>query len=304
MLYDTGVASGWFLTDPNALKRYVLLFKHICVVDLPSALRFVRDARKRLLIPEHVLADVEWLCDAGVLKDQPFESLLPPRPVLRIGHLAKGLEWSSKESLFMLGLSGDISDMSAAFDDKARWGFTRVRIGDAVSAVPILASDAPLKKSGNRTWECNALSVVIGSVPVPDETTSWEQILELRAHPDASAKALALRRWLSQLGTKSTPLRELNDELHWRLNEYERHMRIQDMKINTGTVETVLTAAAEVLEDILKFKLKDAVGLLFSARKRKIALAEAEESAPGKEIAYIAHLRRALRAIPQESTQT
>jgi hypothetical protein len=71
------------------------------------------------------------------------------------------------------------------------------------------------------------------------------------------------------------------------LGEYERHMRLHRMKVNTGAVETVVTITSEFMEAIANGKYSQATGLFFVAKHRKIALTEAELKAPGREVSYI-----------------
>lgn len=40
----------------------------------------------------------------------------------------------------------------------------------------------------------NVLKIVLGAFPEPDESTSWEQIIEFRSDPDSAGQVLALRR--------------------------------------------------------------------------------------------------------------
>ena len=70
-------------------------------------------------------------------------------------------------------------------------------------------------------------------------------------------------------------------------------MKLHQLKINKGTLEMVVTLGAGLLEDIMKLKLRDAVGLLFERNRRRIALMEAERSPPGRELAYLSRAKSA-----------
>jgi len=84
---------------------------------------------------------------------------------------------------------------------------------------------------------------------------------------------------------------EIVEKLEWSLNEYEKHMKLHKMKTNLGTFKAVITVAAGLIEDLVKFKWGKAAELLFTLRDRKIGLMEAELRAPGKELAYIVSAR-------------
>jgi hypothetical protein len=63
------------------------------------------------------------------------------------------------------------------------------------------------------------------------------------------------------------------------------------MKVTTGALETIVTAAGEALENIAKLKFGALTKSVFSVRHRKIQLLEAERQAPGRELAYIVKAR-------------
>jgi hypothetical protein len=63
------------------------------------------------------------------------------------------------------------------------------------------------------------------------------------------------------------------------------------MKINTGVLETVVTTGAEVMGALASFKWGKAAEALFSLKRRKVALLEAELTAPGNAVAYIVKAR-------------
>jgi hypothetical protein len=98
---------------------------------------------------------------------------------------------------------------------------------------------------------------------------------------------------MKQAATTPRETSELEQELEWLLHEYEEHMRLHRMKVNKGSLEVVVTLAAELVEDVAKLRLRNAAGLLFERRRREIALLEAERSAPGRELAYISKAKAA-----------
>jgi hypothetical protein len=131
-------------------------------------------------------------------------------------------------------------------------------------------------------------------MPQPDESTPWEAILEFRRDSENRALLIAFRRWLRQLARQSLPPAEVSGEIEHLMYEYQRHMRVQGMKINTGFWETVVTTGAKIAEDILKVKWADAAQAVFSLKHRRIQLLEAEFNAPGREVAYVLKSQRAL----------
>lgn len=97
---------------------------------------------------------------------------------------------------------------------------------------------------------------------------------------------------MAKLAVEVQTPHEATQELEYLLDEYESHMRLHKMKITRGTFETLIVGAAEILENVAKFRLSKAAEAIFVLKNRQIALLEAEQSAPGREVAYIAQAKR------------
>lgn len=138
------------------------------------------------------------------------------------------------------------------------------------------------------------VDVLIEHLPIPSDDTPWEAILDFRQDPDVRRKYLLMRDWLNDLARGDLTPIELHDRLRAMLSDYEHHMQRAKMKVTHGAVRTVLTVAAEVLEGVLRFKPTQLVDALFFINKRQLDLSEAEQSAPGREIAYILDARERL----------
>lgn len=141
--------------------------------------------------------------------------------------------------------------------------------------------------------EPNVFHVVLNTLPMPDDTVSWEEVLEYRSDPDSYSKFLALRNWIKDVSkNKLTPI-EIEQKLEYLMDQYDRHMKVHKMKTTAGTLETIVVSTAEILEDLVKFKWGKMAKSLFSFRQRKVALLEGELKAPGSEIAYIVKSKEA-----------
>lgn len=129
--------------------------------------------------------------------------------------------------------------------------------------------------------------VAIDKLPIPDETTPWEQILDFRNDPDNQSALLNLRRWVRNISSENLTASEIEEELEWLLNEFENNMKLHKIKANTNTIEVWIKTPLEVLENLLTLKFSKLVDPLFAVKKRSISLMEAELQAPGREVAYI-----------------
>lgn len=170
-----------------------------------------------------------------------------------------------------------------------------------IDAVPVLRSPSDwawVKDGLNAVPQFDVTDIFVSAVPIPADTVPWEQVLEFRSDPEARTKLLALRRWMRRLATEERDPIEITEELEYLLNEYKRSIELHRMKWRLSTLESVLTLAAEAVEGIVRLQPTKLVSAIFGVKHRKIALTEAERSAPGREVAYILEVQRRLGSDP------
>ena len=129
--------------------------------------------------------------------------------------------------------------------------------------------------------------IVINNLPLPNNETSWEQIFDYRQDSENQKSLLDLRRWIRKTSTENLSPIEIEEELEWLTNEFQRHMKLHKMKANTETLEVIVKTPFEVIENLLGLKFSKLAEPLFFIKKRQINLMEAELNAPGREISYI-----------------
>jgi hypothetical protein len=132
------------------------------------------------------------------------------------------------------------------------------------------------------------LGVVLNALPEPDDSTPWEAVLDFRNDPEAMESLRRLRRWLATAALDARDPRRIELELEGLLEGYTAHLRLHRMKTNRGTLQTFVILAANVLDAILHVRFSEAAKTVFNFYDRRVALLEAELSAPGREVAYIA----------------
>jgi len=139
------------------------------------------------------------------------------------------------------------------------------------------------------------IKIAINQLPIPDDSTPWEQIIDFRNDPDTEKKFLGFRVWMNEIArAKLTPI-EVEQKLEWLLQEYEQHMQLHRMKTNASTLETIVVSIAEFAEDLAKRNFSKLAKGLFSVRHRKVALLEGELKSPGREIAFISKAQETFR---------
>ena len=131
------------------------------------------------------------------------------------------------------------------------------------------------------------LSIVLHALPTPSDTTPWAQIVDFKNDPDSQRKLRALRDWQNDVTRSALSPNELAEKLAYLLDDYAEYIRLQKMKSEPGTTEMILTTGADIIESLIKLKPSKAINALYSFRKRKLDLLEAELKAPGREVAFI-----------------
>lgn len=162
------------------------------------------------------------------------------------------------------------------------------------NASPILSTNFPTAVSPrpeSQVSKTDVVQIVLTSLPVPDESSPWEQIIEYRGDPDTKLKFSALRNWMNEIARATLTLNEVEEKLEWLIFEYKKHLELHRLKTNSGTLQTLLTATAGCLENIIKLNLEKATKGLFALKDRHISLMEQELTAPGREIAYVVKAR-------------
>jgi hypothetical protein len=143
-----------------------------------------------------------------------------------------------------------------------------------------------IQTEGRPSFE-DVIQVVIEAFPVPDHKTPWEKIIDFRADELTRLHSLQLRQWMRKIASEQHERKEIREELAYLMATFRDHMALHRLKIGSGVLQSVVTIPAEIMDGILNRKWGDAAKALFKVHARKIALLEAERSAPGRDVAYI-----------------
>jgi hypothetical protein len=142
------------------------------------------------------------------------------------------------------------------------------------------------------TKKVDVTSIALTRMPEPDESVSWEQILDYRSDPQSNGKMLALRKWMNKIVRDNLSQREIEDELDWLMYDYERQIKLHRMKYRTGVLETIVTSIPDIIQKLIRVQWGDAAKTLFKLTRLKLELMEAEMKVPGSEVAYLVETRR------------
>jgi hypothetical protein len=303
--------------DLPALKQQALMFDRIAIPQLSAILAYEGEERKQ------ANATLRWLQEAGIV----FEPSLKSNPKISTEEYRQDIgllvEQSKKLLAEMLGFSieelieakGHESKTSlmkrkqipqkisefvegesvAEHAHKLATYITRLisielRELDGLEALPILPFDIP-ETDDDHNPENSITKIVLNSLPVPDDETSWERIVEYRSDQDSKNKFLDLRNWMRAIARAELTSVEAEEQLEYLLSQFRRGIEIHRMKANTVALETLLVTSADLPRNLLTLQWGSIARGLFSIKHRKIALLEGELTAKGSEVAYIMKAR-------------
>jgi hypothetical protein len=271
---------------PSILKREAIILDRIAVNDLGV---LVKDDKDSPVLPEQATRDVRWLYEQGILFN-PNVPIKTPRPDLspqfqKYASFANEVynkveELHTQISFDQIKYLYEMSMIAAQGETRAVCLYLR----EVEQVDACLAFSHVCHPEGQTR---GVLDIVLTQLPMPDDTVSWEHILEFRSDPDSYSKFLALRNWMNEVArAKLTPI-EIEQKLEYLIDQYWRHMQLHKMKANAGVLQTAIVSTAELIEDLVKIRWGKMAKNLFAFRERRIALLEGELTAPGSEVAYI-----------------
>jgi hypothetical protein len=168
-----------------------------------------------------------------------------------------------------------------------------------INAFPILRTRRQIANalpSGTTPDTAPVLEVILKSMPIPDDQTAWQDIIEFRNDPKSMKKLKALRVWVQEFAQdgKTRSLADMKQKIEVLLEEYETHMKLHRMKVNRAIAATLLIAGKAIVDYLNQnwvVLAGDLAILPFILKDRTLSLTEAELKASTKELAYISMAR-------------
>lgn len=290
-------------TDLSGLKQLLLLVDRIAVIHDPA-----NDWDCRAKSPAFA-ADLDWLEERGLVfrvnetakMNTGIERLewkddrIVIVPSLEPGMIGFQLgQRNSRDAIVSPKLPFTSRDLiQVVLDVACRLECAALRNSWNIDAVAVTAPNRHLKAQPDRSIQRGFVErLLIRKLPTPDDATSLDRIIEFREDLQSKTSLAGLRRWMSGVGKSDLSPVELAQELEWLLRQYEEHMRLHEVKIRKGSIQTFITLAGEVAENLLKIKWGKVAQSLFLISQRRIALLEAEMGAPGRSLSYVVRARR------------
>jgi hypothetical protein len=311
--YEDDFYFAWRNNYSASLKQQSLLFDQIGILRL----RELREVMNSILDLEgneinaikpflqSFISDTEWLEEKGIVFEPKIETEITQENLINIlqtnsiiASEIRNLNKILKDKLSNQRLESPLNKIK---DKKVTDGILLRMMSLMMGIKPNISvvTTLPIEEYTQKIPDINPIDlvqVIIKKLPLPDGTTPWEKIIDYRRDPDNQNNLLALRRWIRKASIQNLSRNEIEEEIEWLINEFQRHMKFHKMKANTETLEVLVKVPFEILENLVKLKLSKIPEPFFALKKRQLMLMEAEINAPGKELAYIIKSREAFQS--------
>lgn len=298
--FSDSFSDVWKSDFSSQLKQQALLFDQIGIFHLRQAHKIIEafnsaSERKSGHVLSSINLELNWLEENGVIFELTAQEEITKQAAGYIFKLNPSQKEQVVSDLFLKLVQmeqiniADYEDMTKKVDLIKERDAIFLRLialvmetTKGVMAVTTLPYTEYTRELSN-SQKSDVAQIVISKLPLPNNETPWEQIIDYRNDSENQKNLLNLRRWIRKISSENLPPAEIEEELEWLMNEFQNHMKFHKMKANTETLEVIAKAPLELLE--LQFsKITEP---LFALKKRQINLMEAELNAPGREMSYI-----------------
>lgn len=290
--------SEWYA---DMLKHQYMLADMICIPDLDLA----RTLKEKGVL-DNVFEDesqyydlpseIDFLEEKGVICKPPYEYSKEKEEVIDsyFGHQRYIVnEWinSAKKRLTpMEYLYENVEIMKALTNIEVNEAIVRLSDNTKSSIIPFIntesKSEVPILKFKD------VLNVVLTKFPIPSPLMPWDDLISFRNEEESKTRNLTLRRWMRKITKDNITQNELEEEIEWLINDYTNYMRIQKVKYNWASLETLIKIPLEVIENVIKINWSKIADPLFNIRSHRIKVIESELIAPSREISYIIEAKK------------
>lgn len=295
-----GVFDGSLLMIRLNLKQLSLFFDKFYIIDLHNWVDNLKNKKIDTLEESYLYnqAELNWLLENEIINELAFptdEELQENENVqseynrlieFYNSKLFKEVtEHKNKDSDDYLNKYVRVIHHHSVFRARLQSAFINSMTFD--DAYPVIDNVFDLGRYLDGLPKAHVINVSITKLPTPTPNTPWEQIQDFRQDSDSKEKYNSLKKWIRKIAKENLKTNEINEEIEYLMNDYEKHIKIHKIKTNHSVLKSTVITSAEMIENIMKLNFGEAAKKLFSFENRKISLLEAEMKAPGREIAYI-----------------
>lgn len=153
---------------------------------------------------------------------------------------------------------------------------------------PIIETRNSFDEEGKKS---DVIHFLLSNIPVPDESTPWEHIMDFKSDEDTRLKYLALINWINDIGKSNYTIGEIKDKYEYLYLDYKRSYEWHKIKSIFTTLEIFAAAGAAFFTSNVPLALSLASNFI-KIGTSTVNLLKEEGYMPGKEIAYIYHANK------------
>jgi len=301
------ILSDAWNSDFSSLKQQALFFDQIGIYKLSNFYQTLEESLDlfKTLVPnipnkaESIIMELKWLQQKGVIFELTMHEELGSPTMGHFAQVSTGHIFENAKDLLRRIVEIEVLDLKVVADETRKKDlikeqlFTVLRLMSivmeatkGVTAVTTFPYTEYARELAN-SHKSNVTQIVVSKLPLPNNETPWEQIIDYRRDEDHRKNLLNLRRWIRKISTENLSSAEIEEELEWLLNEFQNYMKLHKLKANTETLEVMVKMLPETIENLIKLKFSKLPEPFFALKKRQINLMEAELNAPGREMSYI-----------------
>lgn len=293
------------------LKRELILFDKVFISGL------VNDSDKNEIDIEDKLRNVYWKSPIGTEEVKELAKIIPKlvvnnsvlidrkkivpdvnklnREYKEISNLTKSLEhdftqWiiESEEESKRNPHSAVRDIVQKANDIVVRQTAIYVNALDDYIAVPNLESYYSIKELGTKKQQ--VYNLILNNIPLPTAKNSFQDLLNFKEDNVAQISALALRNWITEISHSTYNIDEIEEKFRHLLNQYEKSIKLHNLKTENSIIETIVVGGSEILENLAKLQFSNLAKKFFKHKNDNIELMELEMKTAGNELSFISKI--------------
>lgn len=270
--------------DTAEAQRMALFFDHILIWPL-SRKEYNKEENQRYS------SELEYLREQGVA----IKCGLDIPDFFRLGR-SDGTSWSPMEEMkkdcdLLLPFQMNVGIPKQAENEAHADRLIRHLSSQLVYNEKPVVAHAEAANLSVTNKDLDALKITINNIPMPPVNIPWDDLLQFRNEEENVAKLRALRIWLKNRYSSNQSPREIQEELEHLLYEYRKYMEMQHKKFGQSAISALISSTPDIIASVATLNFGAAFKSIFEIRGCRLDLSEAELSAPGREVSYIAKAR-------------
>lgn len=230
------------LTDVKMMKRTILFFDKIYVVDLDS----IHDDFVQMYAKSYQLSNLYYLIDNNIIENIDIS---PSTVSAEDGSFQVANEAATRISL-------DIHNHDWLYNMSLYSRAASIVLNSqGKESVPLLSANSlQIDINDRRDHQMSAIITVMNNFPLLSDDMSISDIVGFKNEPETKKKILRFRNWSRKWST-GIPQNEIIEEAEMLINEYQKYMDACDVTYKIGVVESTMSLPTEIFKGVITLDL-------------------------------------------------